>query len=178
MVGIGTVRQDNPRLTARISGKKTRNPLRIILDSALSISEDREVLKSDSGAETLIICAESASESQKQRFTDQGIKILTAPLKDGGVDLNWLMERLGQMQITSLLIEGGSRVIASALNAGIADKVLFFYAPKILGGDDGFPICRGSGPELMNQSIPVRNISIQRFGEDILVEGYPGQNRE
>ena len=78
----------------------------------------------------------------------------------------------GAMEIASLLVEGGSRVLASAFQAGIVDKVQFFYAPKVLGGDDGIPICSGPGPELMNQSVPIKDISVQRFDDDILIEGY------
>ena len=83
-----------------------------------------------------------------------------------------LMDRLGAMQLASVLVEGGSRVLASALKAGIVDKVFFFYAPKILGGDDGVPICSGPGAELMNQSIAVSDIGIRRFGDDVMIEGY------
>jgi diaminohydroxyphosphoribosylaminopyrimidine deaminase/5-amino-6-(5-phosphoribosylamino)uracil reductase len=83
-----------------------------------------------------------------------------------------LMDRLGAMGVTSLLIEGGSRVLASAFRAGIVDKVFFFYAPKILGGDDGIPICSGPGPELMRQSIAVNDIDVRRFGDDVMIEGY------
>ena len=81
------------------------------------------------------------------------------PLKNGQIDLEPLMVRLGAMGITSLLIEGGSRVIASAIRSGIIDKALFFYAPKILGGDDGIPICRGPGPKRMKDSIRVKDIT-------------------
>ena len=82
------------------------------------------------------------------------------------------MEQLGSIGITSLLIEGGGRVIASALKSGIVDKIAFFYAPKILGGDDGISICRGTGPAAMKDSIAVKNISVQRFGDDVMIEGY------
>jgi diaminohydroxyphosphoribosylaminopyrimidine deaminase/5-amino-6-(5-phosphoribosylamino)uracil reductase len=83
-----------------------------------------------------------------------------------------LVEQLGAMNITSVLIEGGGRVIASALNSGIVDKIAFFYAPKILGGDDGIPICRGEGPAAMKDCIRLNDISVQRFGDDVMIEGY------
>ena len=69
-------------------------------------------------------------------------------------------------------MEGGGRVISSCLKAGIVDKIIFFYAPKILGGDDGIPICRGPGPELMKESVAVKNIKVHRFGHDVMLEGY------
>jgi diaminohydroxyphosphoribosylaminopyrimidine deaminase/5-amino-6-(5-phosphoribosylamino)uracil reductase len=76
------------------------------------------------------------------------------------------------MGMTSLLIEGGSRVIASALSAGIAEKIIFFFAPKILGGDDGVPICKGKGASTMKNCIPVKDIRVRRFGDDVMIEGY------
>jgi diaminohydroxyphosphoribosylaminopyrimidine deaminase/5-amino-6-(5-phosphoribosylamino)uracil reductase len=82
------------------------------------------------------------------------------------------MGQLGAMGITSVLVEGGSRVIASALNSGIVDKIYFFYAPKILGGDDGIPICRGTGRQLMKDSLRVKNVRVRRFDDDVMVEGY------
>lgn len=83
-----------------------------------------------------------------------------------------LMDGLGKMGITSLLIEGGGQVIGAAFAAGIVDKVCFFYAPKILGGDDGVPVCAGAGQEQMKNALPVRNVSVTRFDDDILIEGY------
>ena len=93
-------------------------------------------------------------------------------MKNGHIDLHWLMNRLGHWQMSSLLIEGGSRVIASALREKIVNKILFFYGPKILGGDDGYPVCRGSGPERMADAIAVKDINIERFGDDVMVSGY------
>ena len=98
--------------------------------------------------------------------------MIEASLKDNQIDMAALMVQLGAREISSILIEGGSRVMASAFNTGIVDKVQFFYAPKILGGDDGVPICSGPGAELMGQSIVLRDISVHRFDDDVLIEGY------
>ena len=98
--------------------------------------------------------------------------MIEAPLKYSQIDMAALMEQLGAMEISSLLIEGGSQVMASAFRAGIIDKVQFFYAPKILGGDDGIPICSGPGAELMSQSVAIKDIAVHRFGDDVLIEGY------
>jgi diaminohydroxyphosphoribosylaminopyrimidine deaminase/5-amino-6-(5-phosphoribosylamino)uracil reductase len=82
------------------------------------------------------------------------------------------MEVLGGLGITSVFIEGGGQVIGSALSAGIVDKVMFFYAPKILGGNDGVPMCRGRGPDLMKDCFLLRDTRVERFGDDVLIEGY------
>ena len=63
-------------------------------------------------------------------------------------------------------------MIASCLKAGIVDKIAFFFAPKILGGNDGIPICRGPGPKLMKESVTVNNLQVHRFGDDVMLEGY------
>ena len=172
MVGIGTVRKDNPSLTTRLKEIKGVDPKRIILDTHLSISEDAKVLRLESESDTIIVTGTDIPADKKDRIQAKGIYVLESSLKEGRIDLNGLMDRLGAMGITSLLIEGGGYVIASALASDIVDKVFFFYAPKILGGNDGIPICKGHGPALMNQSVPVHDIEVTRFGDDVLIQGY------
>jgi len=110
--------------------------------------------------------------SKRDAIEKSGVKVIDAQLKDGRIDLDALMKQLGKIGITSLLIEGGAQVAASALQAKIVDKINFFYAPKILGGDDGVPMCSGTGPELMTASIPVRDMTVRQFDNDIMIEGY------
>ena len=172
LVGIDTVKLDNPSLTTRLEDGVGRDPLRIVLDTRLAISENAKLLTQVSDAQTLIVSGKDISMAKKERLERSGARVMLTRLKEGHIDLTELMPRLGRMQIGSLLIEGGGRVIGSALAAGIVDKVLFFYAPKILGGDDGIPICRGSGPARMNDCINVNGLQVHRFGEDVMVEGY------
>ncbi len=172
MVGIDTVKKDNPSLTTRLENKDGRDPIRIILDTKFSINQEAKVLQLDSNADTLIITGNSLPKDKKEQFEQNGIKILETMDKNGLIDLKELMPRLGELGITSLLIEGGSRVIASSLHAGIVDKIFFFYGPKILGGDDGIPVCKGAGPDLMKDSISVKHINVMRFDDDVMIEGY------
>jgi len=175
MVGVNTVIRDDPMLTTRLNGalqKKGLDPTRVVLDTWLRIPESAKLLRPGSDSDTLIICGPSVSGAKRGRLEKQGVKVMESPLKDGLIDLDGLIDRLGALGLTSLLIEGGSRVIASALAAGIVEKILFFFAPKILGGDDGPPICRGPGPDLMKGCTPVKNIRVRRFGEDVMIEGY------
>lgn len=175
MVGIGTVKQDDPGLTTRLENRKVKDPVRIILDTRLSIDETARVLNLESNAGTLLVAGNDISPQKMRKLEKEGVKIIKNPLKDGLIDLNALMDRLGGMGITSILIEGGGRVAASALHSGIVDKILFFYAPKILGGDDGVPVCRGPGPERMSDCINIHDLLIHRFDDDILIEGYTGK---
>jgi diaminohydroxyphosphoribosylaminopyrimidine deaminase/5-amino-6-(5-phosphoribosylamino)uracil reductase len=175
MVGIDTVITDDPNLTTRLTGTSQQrglDPTRVILDTHLRIPESAKLLRLDSDSDTLLITGPSVSEKKKSGLETKGVRVIESPIKDGLIDLDGLMDHLGSLGLTSLLIEGGSRVIASSLSAGIADKIVFFYAPKILGGDDGVPICRGAGPELMNASIPIKNITVRRFADDVMIEGY------
>ncbi len=172
LVGIGTIRADNPQLTARLDSKKGVDPIRIVLDTHLSISPDARVLKLDSDSDTILVVGPSVSEAKKNRMVGKGVRLVEQPLKNGQIDMKSLMVRLGSMDVASLLVEGGSRILASAFHSGIVDKALFFYAPKILGGDDGMPICRGQGPALMKDSIRLKDLRIQRFDKDVLIEGY------
>ena len=178
MVGINTVEKDDPSLTARIAvpskSFKPKDPTRIVLDTCLRIPENAKLLRLHSHSDTMLVTGPSVSEDKKGRLEKCGVRIIESPVRNGLIDLDRLMDRLGSLEIISLLIEGGGRVIASALSAGIVDKIYFFYAPKILGGDDGIPICKGPGAVAMNQCIPVKDIRVQRFGNDVMIEGYIG----
>ena len=172
LVGIGTIQADDPSLTARLASKKSADPARIVLDTHLSISPKARILKLDSNSDTILVTGHTVSDAKKKRVVKKGVRLIEQPVKNGRIDMKSLMRQLGSMGITSLLIEGGSRVIASAFSSGIVDKVLFFYAPKILGGDDGQPICRGPGPQLMKDCIRLKNIRVQRFDDDVMIEAY------
>ncbi len=172
MIGINTVKQDDPSLTTRLNDLKGHDPFRIILDTHLAISENAKVLRLNSASDTIIVTGNSISEKKKTQIENKRIRIIKSPVKDGLIDLDSLMDRLGDFNITSVLIEGGSRVIAKALDEKIVDKIIFFYAPKIMGGDDGVPVCKGQGPDLMKDCIPVKDINVRRFGDDVMIEGY------
>jgi diaminohydroxyphosphoribosylaminopyrimidine deaminase / 5-amino-6-(5-phosphoribosylamino)uracil reductase len=177
LVGIGTVLADDPSLTTRLPETAGRDPVRVVLDTHLSIPENARVLRLDSASETLIVSGDQAPPDKKGRIERTGARVWAAPVRNGRIDLDALMAHLGREGITSVLIEGGARIIGSALAAGVADKVCFFYAPKILGGDDGVPICAGPGPEKMGEAIAVRDLTVHRFGDDVMLEGYVDKSR-
>ena len=172
LVGIGTIHADNPSLTTRIGSKKGVDPVRIVLDAHLSISPAAKILNLDSNSDTILVVGNKIAEDKKKSVQKKGVRLIQQPAASDQIDLNLLMDQLGAMGITSVLVEGGSRVIASAFGSGIVDKIYFFYAPKILAGDDGIPICRGKGRRLMNDSIRVKDVRIRRFDDDVMIEGY------
>lgn len=178
MVGINTIKADDPSLTTRLENVEAKDPRRIILDTRLSFPEDAKMLRLNSNSDTILVSGNLDTNNKtiaekRKRLEKMGVTILEVPLKDKRIDLAILITKLGEIGITSLLIEGGSQVIASALNTGIVDKVFAFYGPKMLGGDDGIPVCRGKGPALMKDSIKLSNISVRLSGEDVMVEAYP-----
>ncbi|MDL2269272.1 bifunctional diaminohydroxyphosphoribosylaminopyrimidine deaminase/5-amino-6-(5-phosphoribosylamino)uracil reductase RibD [Desulfosarcina sp. OttesenSCG-928-G17] len=172
LVGVGTVIQDDPSLTTRLENETGVDPTRIILDTRLSMPVSAKLLHQKSHAPTWIICGPDAPEDRRKALSDAGARIIVAPLNANQIDLGALMDILGENHMTHLLVEGGASVMGSFFSAGIVDKVCFFYAPKILGGDDGVPICRGKGPERMDQCLAVHDLSVRLIGEDVRVEGY------
>lgn len=167
---IGTVQADDPLLTCRLS--KGKSPSRIIIDPQLAISPDARLLSMP--PDTLLV-VERRTHYQKKRkiLSDRGIRFIDYPGER--LDLVWLMTELGKREITSLLIEGGSSLNASCLESGIVDKVLFFIAPKIIGGRDSFPAVGGTSFRRLAEAIRIQRLSIKRVGTDILVEGYPSR---
>ncbi len=172
MVGINTVRSDDPSLTTRLDSGQGRDAVRVVLDTHLSISPQARILRQRSAAQTIVVVGGVPAATKKAAVEKTGARVIAVELKNNLIDMQALMERLGALELTSLLIEGGSRVLASAFAAAVVDKVLFFYAPKILGGDDGVPICSGPGPERMSACVAVTDVSVQRFENDVLIEGY------
>lgn len=172
MVGVATVKADNPSLTTRLADRQGCDPARIILDTHLSIPINARVLTQSSAAKTILATGPGVSADRRRRVEAAGAEVLPLPCRDDRVDLARLMQTLGHRGIASVLVEGGSRVSGSVLRDGLADKLYLFYAPKLMGGDDGIPICRGPGPERMQDCLKVDRISVHRFGEDVMVEGY------
>lgn len=172
MVGINTVLKDDPLLTTRLEAGIGRDPVRIIIDSTGRIPEDSKVLNKNSRT-GVILATTSLLEKEKQlRLENLGVRIIKADGQNQRVDLEILMEELYKLEIDSVLLEGGGTLNASAINAGIVDKVLCFIAPKILGGEKAITPVEGEGFNTMEKAIKLKNINTEKFGEDILIEAY------
>lgn len=169
MVGINTVILDDPELTCRIKGG--RNPIKIIVDSSLRIPIDSKVVKINPYL-TIIATTEKADENKKRILEDMGISIITTSLKNNKVDLSELLQAIGEKNIDSILIEGGSELNFSALEEGIVDKIRFYIAPKILGGDKSKSSIGGQGFSRLYDCINLNEISYKNINDDLIVEGY------
>jgi len=172
MVGIGTVLGDDPLLTARLDAVANKNPLRVIVDSRLRTPLSSKLLATARDVPTIIATTDNRAKSRAAAVLNSGAELLTLPQRNGRVNLKLLMKKLGQRGIAKLLIEGGSELSAAALQDGIVDKVLFFYAPKIIGGTNSYPMVGGSGSEKISRAIKLTDIHYRKVGEDILMEGY------
>lgn len=176
LVGAGTILSDNPLLTDR-SGRARRRPLlRVILDSRLRVPLESRLVQSVAAERRndVLIFYSSADEQKKNQLKELGIRIerLPAGMPDGRPDLSAILRRLGQLEITSLMIEGGATVNWTALAANVVDKVFLYYAPKILAGTGSIPFAAGAGFHHMSQAAQVKHVHLHRFGEDFAVEGY------
>ncbi len=172
MVGVGTIIADDPLLTDR-SGLPRRRPLlRVIVDSRLRLPPESRVVKTAKD-DVLVLCS-FAEEKRKRELQDQGIRVEQVPVGvgDGRPDMTQIARRLGTMEITSLLVEGGAMINGAALASGVVDKVFLYYAPKILAGTGSVPFAIGPGFAHMSDAAYVKAIRLHRFGEDFGVEGY------
>lgn len=167
MVGVGTVIADDPLLTCRIEGG--RHPTRIICDSHAQIPLETQIVRTAKDIKTIVAVIEKNEKTQA--LEQAGIQILCCEEKDGRVDLSDLMRQLGEQNIDSVLLEGGSTLAFSALQAGIVRKVQAYIAPKLVGGQTAKTPVGGEGFPLMNDALALDNLSVQPLGGDFLLEG-------
>jgi diaminohydroxyphosphoribosylaminopyrimidine deaminase/5-amino-6-(5-phosphoribosylamino)uracil reductase len=170
LVGIHTVLADNPRLTVRASecqrpAVKGQSARRIILDTRARTPLTANVVSDDHAALTTIVVGRSAPRSRVAALA-QRVRVWPAPERAGGIDLRWLLRQLGAEAVTSLLVEGGGEVNASFLLGGLAQRIVFFYAPKILGGRDARKAVAGEGVVRLGDVIALRDIEWRRRGDD------------
>ena len=169
LVGAGTARADDPRLTARLPGG--RDPLRVVLDSRLRLPDELRLFRQRSAAPTLVAHASGRPPARPRR----GVEYLRCRSRRGRVDLADLLARLGQRGVTHLLVEGGGEVARSLLDAGLVDRLLLFLAPRLAAG--GLSWLPGPGPRRMSGALPLAIESVRPVGGDLLVVARPAPAR-
>lgn len=170
MIGVNTILKDDPLLTTRLV--KGRNPKRIVVDSLLRIPTDSKVLTTLDEAPTIVVTTTNVSLRKISSLESLGAEVLVVPEKGGLVSMKHMMEELGKKEITSLLLEGGSSLIASALAEEVVDKAYFFLAPKLIGGKKAPGPIGGQGVQLVSEAINLYDICFEAIDSDILVSGY------
>jgi len=169
IVGAGTALADDPQLTCRIPGG--RNPWRVILDSRLRIPSGAQIFHQRDPEKTIVVTGDQAPARKIHALEAGGAKVWRFRLRKGKVPWRALLSKLAGLGITSVLIEGGATVAASAIKEKIVDKILFFYAAKILGGD-GRGMIDGLGIRSVGKAIPVRHLDVRKSGGDLVVSAY------
>ena len=172
MVGVNTVLRDNPRLKA---ASKSKNLIKIIVDSNLSIPSEAQALKSP----PVIIATLKATPGQETTNKDilsSQAQILELKQKQGLVNLRDMMKKLANLEISNILVEGGGNLIGSLFDEGLVDKVLFFISPKIIGGKDAISSVMGKGVAFADKAVRLKDVRLRRIGEDFLVEAYVHRN--
>jgi len=169
LVGIETVITDNPRLTCRLPGG--RDPWRIVLDSRLRIPLSARLLHERNPQKTIVITGPRAPVKRIEAIRSCGAQVWSFPLQAGRISFASVLSRLGKMGLTSVMIEGGATTASLALREGIVDKVVIFYAPKIIGGD-GRAMIETLGIRKVSRSRRIKDMEVKRLGKDFLVSGY------
>jgi diaminohydroxyphosphoribosylaminopyrimidine deaminase/5-amino-6-(5-phosphoribosylamino)uracil reductase len=172
LVGINTVLKDNPALTARIPNGK--NPLRVILDSSLKTPLDFQLI-TDRQADTWVFTSQNHDADKRRKLENLGVRVFeTSGLQT--VDPNEVLQHLGEEGISSVFIEGGGNVNASFLESRLIDKVVLYFAPKLIGGKDAPTFLEGTGIELMKDAVELTDTSFEKMGRDFKFIGYPMYN--
>ena len=170
MVGVNTVIQDDPQLTARLSVAAIQ-PVRIVVDSSLRLPETSRVI-TDGQAPTWVLTTEKASKEKVERLREAGIEVIQCG-HGPEVDLKLAMQRLGERGIASVLVEGGGRLNGSLLSQRLIDKIIMIIAPKLIGGDEAPLAFRFPGIPKMSEAIRLTQTNVRMLGGDICIEGYP-----
>ena len=180
-VGVGTVRADDPLLTNR-SGSG-RQPARVVLDESLEMPLDCKLLAGTDVSPVIVVARQGADAAASEALTGAGAEVLALPAAPGGVDLAALLDELGRRRWTCLLVEGGGGVLGSFIGQGLADELLVFVAPRLVGGT------RSPGPvdwgdvEAIEQAMALPAPRVEQIGPDVLLryvlnESNPSRDRK
>ena len=168
MVGGGTVRADDPLLTDR-SGRTRRSPLmRVVIDQCLRMSADSQLAQTTDQAPVAVFTPAESATAAVSELQSRGVEVIS-----GKADLVDVLTELGGRSIQSVLVEGGATLAGFLADAGLVNKISFFIAPMIIGGDDAPSAIGGAGAEKIAEALQLENIHVQQHGRDIEVTGYP-----
>ncbi len=172
LVGSSTVVVDDPLLTARPGGvDAARQPLRIVVDTRGRVPPMSQVFTGP--AKTLVATSEEAHADWRAAVVARGAEVVSFPSDGRHVELRPLLEELARRDVLTLLVEGGGVILGSFFDAGLVDKVHAVIAPMIVGAADAPAAVAGEGADRMADALRLREVTVDRLGEDILVTGYP-----
>jgi diaminohydroxyphosphoribosylaminopyrimidine deaminase/5-amino-6-(5-phosphoribosylamino)uracil reductase len=173
MVGVNTVVADNPHLTAKGCGGRggieKKQPLRLVVDSEGKVPLTAHIFEPP--GEVLLAVAAPFDSVKRKKFVEAGAEVLELPARGGLVDIVELMNLLGKREITTVLVEGGGKLLGSLFDHHLVDKVLAFISPIIIGGCEAISV-GGNGVDNIAKALHLSRVDIKSFGDDILVSGY------
>jgi diaminohydroxyphosphoribosylaminopyrimidine deaminase/5-amino-6-(5-phosphoribosylamino)uracil reductase len=173
MVGINTILQDDPRLTIRHPMWKGKRVLRIIVDSALRFPLKAKILDTREKGEILIFTHNPDTSRKAKALEKQGARIITLPqAPEKKVDLKKVLLWLGQHEISSVMVEGGSRLFTSLLEQKLVDKVFITFSPTLIGGTKAISFFEGRGFASIAGALRVKGVKCHQLGKDFILEGY------
>jgi diaminohydroxyphosphoribosylaminopyrimidine deaminase/5-amino-6-(5-phosphoribosylamino)uracil reductase len=169
LTGIGTVLADDPRMTDRTGEPRRRKLLRVIVDSRLRLPLRSEIVKSAQN-DVVVFTTQSADSPKSRALQRAGVEVARVAPRRGHVDLQAVIRELGKREILNVLLEAGAELNGAALQASIVDKMILFYAPKIMGVG-GVPMARIPS-RWFPKSPELRNLTLEKSGPDFIVTGY------
>jgi diaminohydroxyphosphoribosylaminopyrimidine deaminase / 5-amino-6-(5-phosphoribosylamino)uracil reductase len=169
MVGVGTVLADNPELTCRIPGFRPTPVVRVIADSHLRTPLTSRLLTTAAEIPTWFLLREGTNLAREEAFVNIGATLIKIPGSSAGVDLTAAMTALSNAGLTRILVEGGGQLAAALLRADLVDRIAWFHAPSVMGGD-GWPAVQAFGTTTLDQMPRFRRNCITAIGDDMLSE--------
>ena len=172
LVGVNTIIRDNPILTSR----RNKSPIKIVLDSYLRVPENANIFSRKSSALNIVAILKKTLKHKNAmkkitRLGRKSVLVIACPGKHNRIDLKWLLRELAELEISRLLVEGGGDTIAGFIEQGLADRALFFIAPKIIGGRNAVTSVEGRGIDRVSHAIELKDVKVETIGGDILVSG-------
>jgi diaminohydroxyphosphoribosylaminopyrimidine deaminase/5-amino-6-(5-phosphoribosylamino)uracil reductase len=174
MVGGRTVGADDPLLTDRSGKTRTRPLVRVVIEQYLRISPESQLAQTTAAAPVLIFVHGDSDPEIVSALQSRGVEVMCQ--EGSGLELSSVLEDLGRRSIQSLLVEGGPILAGLLLDAGLVNKITFFIAPMIIGGQDAPSAIGGEGAEKITDARQLENVSFERRGPDIEVTGYPAKS--
>ena len=169
IVGVGTARADDPLLTVRVPGPRT--PVRVVVDSAASLSLQSRLVKTLDEAPVLLAVSRNAPKERIERLRDAGVDVMVVESAEPKVDLRQLLEELGRRSMTNVLNEGGGQLLGAAFDDGLIDETHIFVAPKFAGGADAVTPVAGIGVEVIPEACQLITQTVEQVGDDIYIHG-------
>ncbi len=168
-VGSGTVAADNPRLTTRVEGA-AHDAVRVVFDGQLTTSPQATVYCQESEAKTVLVTSTDHAEQALEPYRTHGVDVVQVDRGGSGLDLRQALLELGKRNLQYLLLEGGGTLAAAMLKGELIDRVMFFVAPKLVGGSGKSLFC-GNGSSSIDEAINITDLKTSKVGQDILIEG-------